>query len=101
MSQPIQGLSLAALPTLFALARYNMHCYVVKDESPSRQSPGRRPAKSHPPLFLRLLLRTYLIRHVALGAGNVLHDVAEAHLQGVRLLLQQLVALLGTDALGL
>lgn len=68
-------------------------------KAPSGQSPETRPTK--PPAPFSLLPRTHLVRHVALGAGNVLHDVAEAHLQGVRLLLEQLVALLGTDALGL
>jgi hypothetical protein len=66
-----------------------------------KQPKESRAPKSHPPHFLRLLLRTHLIRHVALGAGNVLHNVAEAHLQSVRLLLEQLVTLLGADALGL
>ncbi len=51
--------------------------------------------------FGRSSVELYLVRHVALGAGNVLHDVAEAHLEGVRLLLEQLVALLGAHALRL
>lgn len=43
----------------------------------------------------------YLVSHVALCPGNLLHDVAKPDFQGVRLLLEKLITLFGTDALGL
>jgi len=44
---------------------------------------------------------THQLSHVALGPGNLLHDITKADLKSIRLLFQELIPLLGTNTLGL